>query len=690
MITDSAILDAFFEECEDLLAALTDGLAAICDGQTDPETVNAVFRAVHSIKGAAGAFSMDELVGFAHKFETVLDAMRAGQLDPDPQLLRVLQKAGDVLSELVDLARDNVPAERDKVDPVLASLQSFLGPEEPEEQDFVFEALTLDFDSPAATVPYLVTFHPTAEFYTNGNDPFLLLRALAELGDVEVQCDVSQLPKALADFDSTHGYLGWRVIVHGQSNDLPIREVFEFVDELCAFTVVEYAEDAQSDIVEPPAILVDTALAEVASPDQDKATAPPPLDKVVRKPAQTLRVDLDRVDRLINAVGELIINQSVISQRIEEAALPSSSEVFADLDDYKHLAREIQEGVMAIRAQPVKPLFQRMQRIAREAADSTGKDIHIVTDGENTEVDKIVVERLADPLTHMIRNAVDHGIESNALRVQNGKSEKGTLTLKASQSSGSIIIQIIDDGAGLNRPRIRDIAVKKGLIAADAQLSEPEIDQLLFAPGFSTAAEVTNLSGRGVGMDVVKTAITDLGGKIAINSVTGVGTTFSINLPLTLAVMDGMIINVGDQTMVVPISSVLETIRPQQADLAKIGPDNDLLRVRGEYVPVVDLAARLGTANQTKALWDKVLLLVQSETVPQCALAVDDIYDQRQVVVKSMVGNYGSIPGISGATILGDGKIALIVDTEHVTAAAQRPITAHSPFGEEVKNVKFA
>ena len=327
-----------------------------------------------------------------------------------------------------------------------------------------------------------------------------------------------------------------------------------------------------------------------------------------------------------------------------------------------------------------------MLRIAREAADATGKSVKIIPEGEDTEVDKIVVERLADPLTHMIRNAIDHGIEKPEDRAASGKTETGTLILRARQSSGSIIIQIIDDGAGLNRKKIQEIAVTKGLIPADSQLSEAEIDHLLFAPGFSTASEVTNLSGRGVGMDVVKTAITELGGKIAIASVTGEGTTFSITLPLTLAVMDGMVISVGDQTMVVPIASILETIRPEPQDLSRIGVKNDLLRVRGEYVPVIDLATSLGCTATSKPLTERVLLLIHAESVAQCALAVDEIFDQRQVVVKSMIGNYGAIPGISGATILGDGKIALIIDPEYVAVPPIGNIPSSAIESEEPAN----
>ncbi|PUB18737.1 chemotaxis protein CheA [Yoonia sediminilitoris] len=690
MPADSSILDTFFEECEDLIVALTEGLVEMRDGDADDETVNAVFRAVHSIKGAAGAFALDELVGFAHKFETVLDEVRSHRLETDEKLLRTLQRAGDILADLVDDARDGTPANRDVVDPVLADLQSFLGEEtlEPEEE-FVFEAMSLGFaDEDAANPGYKVSFTPGQEFYATGNDPVLVIAALKELGPATVTVDDSALPDGIEDYVWDKGYLTWHIEIGDIATDLPIYDVFQFMDDICELRVTPLDTGAEAPVVgldEPlanvaseaePVVAIEEAPAKSTRAEVTDSTPNVPSppkggesgDRPAKKTATTLRVDPERVDRLINAVGELIINQSVISQRIEEAALPNSSELFGDLDDYKLLAREIQEGVMAIRAQPVKPLFQRMLRIAREAADATGKDVELVTEGEATEVDKTVVERLADPLTHMIRNAIDHGIEAPDKRKAAGKVQTGTLRLSANQRSGSIVIEIADDGAGLNRPRIRAIAIEKGLVSSDAVLTDPEIDMLLFAPGFSTAAEVTNLSGRGVGMDVVKTAITALGGRIAISTVPGEGTTFSITLPLTLAVMDGMIITIGGQTMVVPISSILETIRPAESDISKLGLKSELLKIRGEYVPIVDLGEQLGHPPTDKKISDRILLLIQTESIAQCALAVDDIFDQRQVVVKSMQGNYGSIVGVSGATILGDGKIALIIDPDAIAS----------------------
>lgn len=528
MAADSTMRDVFFEECEDLIAALSDGLGAMRDGQTDDETVNAVFRAVHSVKGAAGAFALDDLVGFTHAFETVLDAVRSHRLPLEDRILHVLQRAGDVLADLIDAARDGSPANQAQVDPVVDDLRSFLGDEPQPDENFIFDALTLSFDGPTdAALTHVITFRPSDAFYISGNDPFLVVQALQSLGQTRVSVDTSHAPTDITALDWRSRYFTWQIELDGPDNDLSIREVFQFVDDLCDLTI--RLKDAVSE--QEPAVVENDDVQISDTFEQPSATALP--DRNIKRPTSSLRVDPERVDRLINAVGELIINQSVISQRLMQANLPTNAELFADLDDYKLLAREIQEGVMAIRAQPVKPLFQRMPRIAREAADATGKLVDLITDGEATEVNKTGVERLADPLTHMIRNAIDHGIEQPERRAEVGKDPQGKLRLSARQRSGSIVIEIADDGAGLDRQRIKEIAIAKNLIPEDAQLTEAEIDHLLFAPGFSTAKAVTNLSGRGVGMDVVKTAIAALGGRVAISSVTGHGTTFSITLPLT-------------------------------------------------------------------------------------------------------------------------------------------------------------
>ncbi|MDU8912381.1 chemotaxis protein CheA [Aestuariicoccus sp. MJ-SS9] len=699
-MSGKAIRDTFFEECEELLEALVEGLSGMEETDNDPEVVNAVFRAVHSIKGGAGAFALDDLVGFAHTFETVLDKVRSRELTVDADLMRLFHRSGDTLADQVEAARDEREANAAQTEALTKELEGYLGAEDLEDT-FSFDAVTLDFDTPAAidlgpldTGPttYRIRFEPRRGLYDNGHEPLLLFDALAELGDLTVRADPGDLPD-LDCYDPADGPLAWDLELTTAEPETVLHEVFEFVEGLCALHITIREDAPVPDIplpdtpepegnVEAPAGPDRDATPDPApAPQTDGAPAPAKAERDSRGPKPTLRVDLDRVDRLINTVGELIINQAMISQRIEELDLPTVAHLTNELEAYKLLARDIQEGVMAIRAQPVKPLFQRMSRIVREASEVTGKTARLETSGDSTEVDKTVIERLADPLTHMIRNAVDHGLETPEGREAAGKGKTGTIRLSASHRSGSVFIEVADDGAGLNREKILETATRKNLIPPDSELTDAEIDNLLFLPGFSTAGTVSNLSGRGVGMDVVKNAVNALGGRISIASVPGEGTTFTIILPLTLAVMDGFVISVGSQTMVIPIASILETVRPSSRDLHRIGADGAVLSVRGSYVPIVDVARNLGLAGAETKRGNGVLLLVHTEASGLTALRVDAIHDQRQVVIKSLENNYGTIEGVSAATILGDGKIALILDPDELVrlpadAVAPAPLPA--------------
>ncbi|SDY38864.1 chemotaxis protein CheA [Citreimonas salinaria] len=707
-MSGNSIRDTFFEECEELLEALVEGLSQMEESPGDTEVVNAVFRAVHSIKGGAGAFGLDELVNFAHTFETVMDKVRGNEIVVTGDLMALFHRSGDHLSDLVVAARDETVANQETEAGLIKELEGHLGPDHAEEE-FSFDALTLDFDADSSAAIVIddlegsqaqdheaerrfgIAFTPTRALYENGHEPLLLFDALAELGTLSVEMNMAQLPDFDA-FDPAEPCISWTLDLLTQETETTLHEVFEFVEGLCVIDISVTEVPAHTQVepadgeLAPPAFdppeetpMPDATSADsVPDPAQAEETASPgtgPAASVAGKeprgPKATLRVDLDRVDRLINTVGELIINQAMISQRIEELDLPTVAHLTNELEAYKLLARDIQEGVMAIRAQPVKPLFQRMSRIVREASDATGKKARLVTVGDSTEVDKTVIERLADPLTHMVRNAVDHGLEKSEIRAAAGKDRMGTIRLSAAHRSGSVFIEIADDGAGLNRERILEKAIEKNLVPADAELSEPEIDNLLFLPGFSTAGTVSSLSGRGVGMDVVKNAVQALGGRVSIASQPGKGTTFTIILPLTLAVMDGFVISVSDQTMVIPISSILETIRPKPKDIHVIGTDSHVVSVRGSYVPIVDVAENLGLGKIRSDKEVGILLLVSTETQGLTALRVSAIHDQRQVVIKSLESNYAAIPGVSAATILGDGKIALILDPEELIKLAQ-------------------
>jgi two-component system chemotaxis sensor kinase CheA len=690
-MSGNSIRDTFFEECEELLEALVEGLAAVEEAPDDMEVINAVFRSVHSIKGGAGAFGLDRLVGFAHAFETVLDKVRDKELTIDEKLMALCHRSGDQLSDLVAAARDESHLDEEAESELIEELESYLG-EDAETEEFSFDALTLDFDSPAPVAEtladpvaqerrFVIRFKPNRTLYENGHEPLLIFDALADLGSLKVEADLSALPDFDA-FDPADAVIGWTLDLTTAEPETTLHEVFEFVEGLCELDVSVSEEVPPAAPPAEPETLPSGPEPEVAAASPDDATPPAAgsapagqatTPREARGPKPTLRVDLDRVDRLINTVGELIINQAMISQRIEELDLPTVAHLTNELEAYKLLARDIQEGVMAIRAQPVKPLFQRMSRIVREASDATSKKAKLVTVGDSTEVDKTVIERLADPLTHMVRNAVDHGLETPDKRAQAGKEAVGTIRLSAAHRSGSVFIEIADDGAGLNRERILAKAVEKALVPADAELSDPEIDNLLFLPGFSTAGQVSNLSGRGVGMDVVKNAVNALGGRVSITSTPGRGTTFTIVLPLTLAVMDGFVISVADQTMVIPISSILETIRPNARDIHVVGTDSEVVSVRGSYVPIVDVAESLGLSDGRDMSNTGILLLVSTELQGLTALRVSAIHDQRQVVIKSLESNYTAIPGVSAATILGDGKIALILDPEELIRLGRGP-----------------
>lgn len=716
----AAIKQTFFQECEEQLGELEIGLLLIQDGDSDPETVNAVFRAVHSIKGGAGAFNLDELVHFAHVFESALDHLRAGRLVASGDVIKIMLRAADLLADVVRAARDGgstdvarrdaLAAELRALDPDAAS-EDFAGGDKESSADDSdgFEPVPICFDdfedgsqneSPPSGNLFTIRFSPKPDLYAKANETALLLRELSHLGAMEVTCDVSRLPM-LDELDPEGSYLSWIIALRTDRDEAAVREVFEFVEWDCELDVapgsVEAAsEDAALDeLIEkmqasveaelaapraPPAAAQSAAARQTGNPVQAPSNpAAVKLDSGKSSPA-TIRVDLDRVDRLINLVGELVINQAMLTQQMLEAGLARGSGVANGLDELEQLTREIQDSVMAIRAQPVKSVFQRMPRLVREVAAMTGKSVRLTTEGENTEVDKTVIERLADPLTHMIRNAIDHGLESPERRAAEGKPEEGLVHLSALHRSGRIVIEIADDGAGIDRSRVKSLAASKGLIAADAPLSDEEIDNLIFLPGFSTASTVSDISGRGVGMDVVRRSIQALGGRISIRSKPRQGSTFTMSLPLTLAVLDGMVVTVAGETLVVPLTAIIETLQPKSAAVHGFGGNTRVIAIRDQFVPLIDVGRELdfraGIADPCKS----VVLLVESEGHIHSALLVDAILGQRQVVIKSLEANYQHVHGIAAATILGDGRVALILDADAVVTGARAAAPAFEQF----------
>lgn len=734
------IKEIFFQECEEQLAELESGLLKMNDGDRDPETVNAVFRAVHSIKGGAGAFGLDDLVSFAHVFETTLDCVRSNKLEPGLEVMKVMLKSADVLADLTNASRDGGSVDPSRSAGLVKELEALANgdpmpaasaapaaapkaaPAAAPSDASGFQPIPFSFDDfggdePAGEVPtFEVSFKPRRDLYSKGNDAALLLRDLSRIGEMTINCNTDNLP-SLDQMDAEDAYFSWKISIKTEKGEEGIRTIFEFAEWDCELEVKLQEAAAAVKAEELPMVpvpfdlsILDEGGAEVtgnafgdqaasvvnaaveaaetasnvtklagiaAKADrQDKKESPAAAAAAAAAQnnaaaGQTIRVDLDRVDRLINLVGELVINQAMLSQSVIENDTNGTSSINMGLEELQQLTREIQDSVMAIRAQPVKPVFQRMSRIVREVADMVGKSIRLVTEGENTEVDKTVIDKLAEPLTHMIRNAVDHGIESPEKRAAAGKDPEGTIKLTAKHRSGRIVIELVDDGAGINRERVRQKAIDNELIAADSNLSDEEIDNLIFAPGFSTADKISDISGRGVGMDVVKRSIQALGGRISITSRPGFGSTFTMSLPLTLAVLDGMVVTVANQTLVVPLTAIVETLQPEAQNIHSFGANQRLISIRNSFCPLVDVGRILNFRNLQANPMDGVALLVESEGGGQRALMVDAIQGQRQVVIKSLEANYTHVPGIAAATILGDGRVALILDVDAVVSASR-------------------
>jgi two-component system chemotaxis sensor kinase CheA len=661
----------YFQECAELLDAVYSHLGQLEENVGDAETVHGIFRAIHSIKGGGGAFGFERMVAFAHLLETLLDLLRDGKIALTPELAAVLLRATDVLADLIAAERTGVPARAGIETSTLAELEraaaqphaaNAAGTPPPPVQAACLAEVARD---------YRIVVQPHAGLFKNASEPLLLLRELKRLGNAEIVADLSRLP-AFDAIDPETAYIGWTVALRTDAGRERIEEIFEFVNDLCDLSVDLKAQagSAQNAVMPAP---VD-APGPPAAMEKHVAPAPPaesvptradlPEPRRAEMPAATMsvRVDVEKVDRLVNLVGELVINQAMLIQL--GGALPPDMcpGLINGLETLSQHLRELQEGVMAIRTQPVKSVFSRMPRLVRELSAQLGKEARLYITGEGTEIDKTVIEQLADPLTHLLRNAIDHGIEKPEIRVAQGKPAQGSIHLSAEHRSGRIVIEVSDDGRGIDRERVLARARQRGLVTADETPSEETIDNLIFLPGFSTAEVVSNVSGRGVGMDVVRRNIQALGGRISLQSRFGAGSRFLLSLPLTLAIMDGMIVAVGRESYIVPLTNIVESLRPRRQDIHAVAGCGNVVAIRGEYVPLLYLAAHLGVPGAVTDAALGIVVVVENEGAGQVGLVVDELVGQQQVVVKSLEANYGDVEGIGGATILGNGRVALILD----------------------------
>jgi two-component system chemotaxis sensor kinase CheA len=711
MTSFEQLKSTFFDECSEALQQIEVGLMAMRDGASDGETVNAVFRAVHSVKGGAGIFGFEGLVGFAHVFETVLDALRSDRLPARDDIVDLMLSAADVLSDLVAMSRagEDIPADfgadcRTGLEAVMQQNGEDGGDEEPagDFDGIDFTPVAVDDFTPVAAEPgavdgereFVIGFRPGPDFLKKANEPLHLVGQLRRLGELTLSADIETLPP-LAELDPERPYVAWTGVLRGAVSPEAIGEVFEFAAGDCDLSIVERGAEAPIETApmatsapplqpiampEPLQTAVADAMPGLATPSTDEGQAAadkPAAARPAAKPAATTtRVELEKIDRVVNMVGELVIAQAMLAQTVRDLPEEIAAGIAQSLDEVAHHTRELKDSVMSMRAQPVGIVFQRMPRLVRELSAKTGKKVRLEMQGESTEVDRSIVEQLGDPLTHIIRNSVDHGIESPADRAAAGKSAEGTIVLSASHRGGRIVIEIRDDGGGINSERVLKKAKEKGLVAADAALTEDEINNLIFMPGFSTAETISDISGRGVGMDVVRRNIQDIGGRITLKSERGRGMTLQLALPLTLAVMDGMVIRVGREIYVMPMSAIVECLRPSRKEIHNLIGTRGMLKLRGALVPLVDLGDLLALHTASDEMAGRVVMITEAGNDQKFGLLVDELLGHQQVVIKSIEDSYGPVPGISAATILGNGRVAFILDVDKLSELASARLSA--------------
>lgn len=692
----------FFDECAEQLTEVEALLTSVGQepGGLDAEALNQMFRSVHSIKGNAGAFDFDRIVEVSHALEAYLEGIRSAEVEVSDRTVATLVDGRDLLADIVERTKTGQPIEEDACASFMSQVNAVSsihasGTSEGD-ADEVEEGVDVGGEPEASVMQvYTIKFKPTARLFETGNDPLIIVRELRLLGDVTVTASLDLLP-SLSALNPVESYLVWTFTLVTNASREDVEEIFEFVADVCALRI-ETGEAAGSkspvrrpagglkkppmqpppvkasaaavppetiDVEEVPVQRAPSAQAATAVTDP-AASAPAPAAQLPQK-ITSVRVDLDRIDTLVNMVGELVITQAMLEQYVEAHGLSGGETFHRGIETMSSHMRDLQEGVMAVRMQPVRTVFARMPRLVRELSRKLNKRVKLTLKGQDTEVDKTIIELLSDPLTHMIRNSLDHGIELPQDRVAAGKPEEAEIVLAADQRSGRILIEISDDGAGINRERVLAKAVENGLVQSGVELLPEEIDDLIFAPGFSTAAEVTDVSGRGVGMDVVRRSIQELGGRVTVISDPGRGARFVMALPLTLAVMDGMIVRVGSERYILPLACIVESLQAADGAIQTVMDQGRYIHHRGEYVPLISLADVFSAGHGDTQSGNELIVFVETGMGKTLGLRVDALLGQRQVVIKSLEENFLRIEGVSAATILGDGRVALILDVESI------------------------
>jgi two-component system chemotaxis sensor kinase CheA len=634
---------AFYEESLDGLDAMEQALLALDEGAADPELINVVFRAAHSIKGGAATFGFTDVAAFTHVAENLMDEVRSGRRPMEKAVVELLLRSGDTVRDMLSLSMAGQPAATAESQALLAELSAMVS-------GVAAAPVAVKAAAPVEAIEgWDIAFRPFDYLLKTGNDPARMFRELEAMGPLSVTCDASKLP-ALADMDAESSYLGWTLRLDAGAKRAAVEGVFDWVDGDCELTATARMA-AAAPVAEAPVVVAP------AAPAAPRAVREP----AVNSEASSVRVGIEKIDTLINLVGELVITQSMLSQfndGVDASQLEMLRHGLAQLGRH---TRELQESVMSIRMLPISTVFNRFPRLVRDLAQKLDKKVVLDLRGETTELDKTVLEKIGDPLVHLVRNAIDHGLEVPAKRLAAGKGDTGTLRMEAFHRGGSIVVEVADNGAGLNRDAIVAKAISRGIIATGEGMSDDAVADLIFEAGFSTAAATTDLSGRGVGMDVVRRNVMDLGGTVAIRSTQGQGTTFTITLPLTLAIIDGLTAAVGEETYIVPLVSIVESVQVKPDAVRSVAGGGELFRFRDHWLPIVRLFDVFGCEGKRLAVDEGIVIVVEGEGT-RIGLFVDELIGQQQAVVKSLEANYRRVTGISGATILADGSVALIAD----------------------------
>lgn len=689
---------AYFEEAQELLADLEETLLELETRPDDHELINRAFRSMHTIKGSGAMFGFDDIAMFTHELETVFDQIRNGTLALSNEILDLALKSRDlILKLLVDDGRDG-QACHEETERIVSALRGFLPSAEAPGGALVKARDDAGLEAGGAELTvFRIRFKPDERIFHSGTNPFALLEELAELGECQIVARTESIP-SLDLLDPEACYTAWDIILTTDRSEEAIRDVFIFVEDDCELRIqaVEQVLPEQAPSVgrRLGEILVDRGdigLADLHAALQQQVLAHQPLGEVLTKSGlvspqsieaalseqrvvrevrqgktstehkdaavSSIRVEAAKLDKLGDLVGELVIVQARLSQIVNER----HDSVLATLaEELERLSDELRDNTLGIRMLPIGSTFNKFLRLVRDLSRDLGKEIELVTQGGETELDKNVIEKLNDPLVHLLRNSIDHGVEAPDVRQRHGKPRKGTILLSAEHASGEVIIKIVDDGAGIDPRKVRAKAVERGLIAQDAALADEELLQLVFAPGFSTAEKVSNVSGRGVGMDVVKRGIDTLRGRIKLESVPHQGTTVTVKLPLTLAIIDGLQVEVSKSNYVIPLSSVEECVELDRRRL-DMGVDREMINLRGEAVPFIRLRHWFEATGAVPEIEQIVIVNVLDHRV---GLVVDKVIGQHQTVIKSLGRVYRELEGISGATVNGDGTMALIIDVQ--------------------------